>query len=60
MMLRVHDGLVAGASQREMAAALFGTERVPAGWSAESDSSARASAGSFARRGQWRPAGTVR
>jgi hypothetical protein len=36
--LRVHDGLVAGASQREIAAVLFGAERVKADWTGSSDS----------------------
>lgn len=31
-MLRVHDALVAGASQREIAEALFGRERASKGW----------------------------
>ena len=36
--LRVHDALHAGASQRDIAAALFGTERIPADWRTASDS----------------------
>ncbi|PKP92519.1 MAG: hypothetical protein CVT77_08655 [Alphaproteobacteria bacterium HGW-Alphaproteobacteria-16] len=37
-MLRVHDALSAGASQREIGEALFGTERVREDWGAGSDS----------------------
>ena len=37
-LLRVHDALVDGASQREIANALFGRERVEREWSAASDS----------------------
>jgi len=37
-MLRVHDALGAGASQREIGEALFGTERVHEDWSDGSDS----------------------
>jgi hypothetical protein len=36
--LRVHDALDAGASQRDIAAALFGNERIPSDWRAASDS----------------------
>lgn len=36
-VLRVHDALRAGASQREIAADLFGPERVPADWRIASD-----------------------
>jgi hypothetical protein len=35
--LRVHDARVAGASQREIAIALFGAERVSAEWNGASD-----------------------
>jgi hypothetical protein len=38
MALRVHDGLLAGASQREIAAVLFGAERVDCDWAGASDS----------------------
>jgi hypothetical protein len=38
LLLRVHDGLVSGASRREIAAALFGIERVAAEWPGASDS----------------------
>ena len=37
-MLRVHDALVDGASQREIGAALFGEERVAGEWGGASDS----------------------
>lgn len=37
-LLRVHDALAAGASQREIAQALFGEERVAREWSGASDS----------------------
>lgn len=37
-MLRVHDALVQGASQRDMAVALFGEERVYGDWAGTSDS----------------------
>jgi len=37
-MLRVHDALVQGASQREIATALFGTRRVTDEWGGVSDS----------------------
>lgn len=37
-MLRVHDAVRDGASQREIGAALFGDERVARDWSGESDS----------------------
>jgi hypothetical protein len=37
-MLRVHDALAAGASQREIGVALFGEERVREHWSGVSDS----------------------
>ena len=37
-MLRVHDALVQGASQREIGAALFGEHRVALDWSVPSDS----------------------
>jgi len=37
-LLRVHDALVDGASQREIASALFGAERVEREWSGTSDS----------------------
>lgn len=36
--LRVHDALRCGASQREIAIALFGQERIPSDWRAASDS----------------------
>ncbi|WEK02181.1 MAG: DUF2285 domain-containing protein [Candidatus Sphingomonas phytovorans] len=36
--LRVHDALSAGASQRDIAMVLFGTERIPADWRTASDS----------------------
>jgi hypothetical protein len=36
--LRVHDGLAAGASLREIAGALYGAQRVAADWSDASDS----------------------
>lgn len=36
--LRVHDALLAGASQREIAAALFGEGRTSEAWQGESDS----------------------
>lgn len=38
VLLRVHDALAAGASQREIACALFGEERVAREWSSPSDS----------------------
>jgi len=38
VMLRVHDALAAGASQREIGAVLFGDERVRHEWSSASDS----------------------
>jgi hypothetical protein len=38
MALRVHDGLMTGASQREMASVLFGFERVDNDWTGTSDS----------------------
>lgn len=38
LLLRVHDALADGASQREIAAALFGIERVAHEWSGASDS----------------------
>lgn len=38
MLLRVHDALAAGASQREIACVLFGEERVAREWSSASDS----------------------
>jgi hypothetical protein len=38
MMLRVHDALAAGASQREIASVLFGAERVEADWLGTSES----------------------
>lgn len=38
LLLRVHDALADGASQREIACALFGAERVQAEWSGASDS----------------------
>jgi hypothetical protein len=37
-VLQVHDGLAAGASQREIGEALYGTERVAAEWEGRSDS----------------------
>lgn len=37
-VLRVHDALHAGASQRDIALVLFGTERIPADWRTVSDS----------------------
>jgi len=37
-MLRVHDGIRAGAGQREIAIILFGAERVADGWGGRSDS----------------------
>ncbi|MEZ0243081.1 MAG: DUF2285 domain-containing protein [Sphingomonas sp.] len=37
-MLRVHDGVAAGASQREIAIILFGAERVAQGWDGRTDS----------------------
>jgi len=37
-MLRVHDALQEGASQREIGATLFGDERVAHDWIGESDS----------------------
>lgn len=37
-VLRVHDALAAGASQREIGAALFGEERIVLDWSDSSDS----------------------
>ncbi|RSU24704.1 DUF2285 domain-containing protein [Sphingomonas koreensis] len=37
-VLRVHDALSAGASQRDIATGLFGPERIPADWRAASDS----------------------
>lgn len=37
-MLRVHDGLVAGASQRDIGIVLFGAGRVAEGWDGRSDS----------------------
>jgi hypothetical protein len=37
-VLRVHDALADGASQRDIARALFGAERVLPGWEGESDS----------------------
>lgn len=37
-MLRAHDALCKGASQREIGAALFGEERVRNDWNAQSDS----------------------
>ena len=37
-MLRVHDAIAQGASQREIGAALFGDERVRRDWSDDSDS----------------------
>lgn len=37
-LLRVHDALVAGASQREIAGTLFGVERVEEDWRGSSDS----------------------
>lgn len=37
-MLRVHDAIGRGASQREIGAALFGEERVARDWVGESDS----------------------
>jgi hypothetical protein len=37
-LLRVHDALVAGASQRDIALRLFGNERVPKDWRVASDS----------------------
>lgn len=37
-LLRVHDALAAGASQREIAAALYGAERVAREWAGRSDS----------------------
>lgn len=36
--LRVHDALAAGASQRDIAAHFFGSERVPGDWRVASDS----------------------
>lgn len=36
--LRVHDALNAGASQRDIAIALFGSERIASDWRAVSDS----------------------
>ncbi|QNG49728.1 DNA -binding domain-containing protein [Sphingobium yanoikuyae] len=38
MALRVQDALIAGASQREIAIALFGAERIPVDWRSASDS----------------------
>ncbi|MGK6321362.1 DNA -binding domain-containing protein [Sphingomonas sp. DT-204] len=38
LLLRVHDALADGASHREIGAALFGEERIAAGWSGASDS----------------------
>jgi len=38
LLLRVHDALADGASQREIAAALFGEERAAAEWASASDS----------------------
>lgn len=37
-LLRVHDALAEGASQREIASALFGAERLEDGWRGSSDS----------------------
>ncbi|MGL1437488.1 DNA -binding domain-containing protein, partial [Vibrio parahaemolyticus] len=37
-MLRVHDAIGQGATQREIGAALFGDERVARDWGGESDS----------------------
>lgn len=37
-MLRVHDAIMVGASQREIAIALFGAERVAEGWEGRTDS----------------------
>jgi hypothetical protein len=37
-VLRVHDALAAGASQREIGAALFGEDRILLDWSEQSDS----------------------
>lgn len=37
LMLRVHDGLAAGASQREIAVALYGPDQVGRGWEGSSD-----------------------
>jgi len=36
-LLRIHDGLQAGASQREIAECLFGSDQVSRGWDGSSD-----------------------
>jgi hypothetical protein len=36
-LLRLHDGLAAGASQRELAVCLFGEDWVARGWKGDSD-----------------------
>lgn len=38
MTLRVHDALMAGASHREIAIALFGAKRIPVDWRSATDS----------------------
>lgn len=37
-LLRIHDALVDGASQREIGAALFGEQRIDEAWNGPSDS----------------------
>jgi hypothetical protein len=37
ILLRVHDALAEGATQRDIAQTLFGTDRMASGWKADSD-----------------------
>lgn len=55
-MLRIHDGRVSGASQREFATVPFRAERVAHGWEGDRTRFARGVAGWSSMRAPWRGA----